>query len=254
MKTAWLTFFCACSMLSSSAWAQTDSQSNQSQDNQSQSSDSSASQKDKSSMGRHLSATGRQSQPLRASKIIGAQVKDTSGSQIGQIEDIALSPTSGKAEFAVVSVNSSTSGSSESSTSSTGSQSQYGSSSPGSSTSASSTGSTSGKQIAVPWTLLKTSSPGSTSGTYAQSSGSNTEQPTFTLNFDQAKLQQAPTFSWTEVNSPDWRQRIQSFYGTSFGTDTSTGGAESPSGSVRGEGARKQMEGPATTPDSNEKP
>jgi len=259
MKTAWLTLLCAGTMLSASAWAQTESTSdqstsNQAQDNQSGQADSSSG---KSWMSRHLSATGHSGQPLRASKLIGAQVKDSSGNQVGQIDDIVLSPGSGRIDCAVVSLNSSGSGSSsENSSSGTTSQSQYGSSSPGSSsqsTSATSSGSSSGKQIAVPWTLLKTSSSGSTSGTYAQSSGSNTEQPTFTLNFEQSKLQQAPTFSWSDLNDSNWRQRTQSFFGSSSSSTESTGSAESPSGTVRGEGSRKQLEGP-NSDSSSEKP
>jgi sporulation protein YlmC with PRC-barrel domain len=50
------------------------------------------------------SATGRagQDKQCRASKVIGAQVKGTSGDELGRIEDIVFNPQSGRVEFAVI--------------------------------------------------------------------------------------------------------------------------------------------------------
>jgi sporulation protein YlmC with PRC-barrel domain len=107
MKMAWLTIVCAtCTMLSASSRAQTESSDPSSQSQSSQSQGASASS-EQSWSSRHMSATGRQSQPVRGSKLMGAQVKDSSGSQIGQIEDIIASPASGRIDFAVISLSSS---------------------------------------------------------------------------------------------------------------------------------------------------
>jgi len=50
------------------------------------------------------SATGRagQGQQVRASKVIGAQVKASGGDELGRVEDIILNPQSGRVEFAVI--------------------------------------------------------------------------------------------------------------------------------------------------------
>src|SRR5215204_1105772 len=59
-----------------------------------------------------LSATGRgagysgQQQHLRSTRIIGAQVKTSSGEDVGRIEDVVINPTSGKIDFAVISAES----------------------------------------------------------------------------------------------------------------------------------------------------
>ena len=50
-------------------------------------------------------ATGRagmNGQQVRASKAIGAEVKSSTGEKLGKIEDIALNPTTGRIEFAVL--------------------------------------------------------------------------------------------------------------------------------------------------------
>ena len=56
--------------------------------------------------GRDYGATGRSSdtnQPLRASKLIGANVKTQTGENLGQIEDVVVNPQHGKIDFAVIS-------------------------------------------------------------------------------------------------------------------------------------------------------
>src|SRR5262245_38124651 len=50
-----------------------------------------------------LSPTGRLGEACRVSQIIGAEVKDQQGQQIGKVEDIILNPANGRADFAVVS-------------------------------------------------------------------------------------------------------------------------------------------------------
>src|ERR1051325_3103185 len=52
----------------------------------------------------HYGARGRMGHhELRASKIIGADVKGSLGSSIGKIEDVILNPASGRIDFAVLS-------------------------------------------------------------------------------------------------------------------------------------------------------
>src|SRR5437764_359190 len=86
----------ACSMLAASAWAQSQDQ---------QSSDSSA---NRSWSTKHLSATGRDNEKtVRASKLTGAQVNDSSGQRVGAIQDVTINASSGRVEFALLSLNSS---------------------------------------------------------------------------------------------------------------------------------------------------
>jgi sporulation protein YlmC with PRC-barrel domain len=216
-KFSRITAVCAaCSMLAASAWAQS-----QSQDQQS--SDSSAS---RSWSTKHLSATGRDNEKtVRASKLTGAQVNDSSGQRVGTIQDVIINASSGRVDFALLSLNSS----------STSESSMNNSSSSTTTTESSVNRSSSGKLVPVPWSLLRTSG----SAQYSTSS----EQPTFTLNIDQNKLNSAPTVDVSELSQSQWQQRIYSYYGV---TPQSMGGAESPQGEIKGEGARR-MEN--TTPD-----
>jgi sporulation protein YlmC with PRC-barrel domain len=182
-----------------------------------------------------LSATGRTSQQaIRGSKLIGAQVKDASGSSIGKIEDVILNPSSGKIDFAVISrsgqgASSSPSGTSTGAAGSAGAHSQntgtgqgmntgttYESGAQGGTTS----GLAGGKLIPVPWSLLQPASG---------SAGS--EQQSFTLAASSSKLDSAPSITsgtWAEIGQSDWSQRVNSHFGVS--QSSSMGGAESPSG------------------------
>jgi sporulation protein YlmC with PRC-barrel domain len=216
-----ITVICAaCSMLSASAWAQTGSQSENS-------SDSSSSQS-KSWSSKSLGSTGRTSQQsVRATKLTNAQVTDSSGNRIGQIQDVLVNPSSGRIDFAIISLNSTSGSSMGTSSSSTGGTAEM---------SASTSTSAGGKLVPVPWSLLKTS--GSSSSQYSAGS----EQPSFTLNVDQSKLSSAPTINWSDLNQGNWQQRSYSYFGVSASSETSTGGAESPQGEIKGEGARKLME------------
>jgi len=210
--------YAACSMLAASALAQS-----QTQDQQS--SDSSA---NRSWSTKHLSATGRDNdKTVRASKLTGAQVNDSSGQRVGTIQDVTINASSGRVDFALLSLNSSSSTSENSMNNS--------SSSTTASESSSMNHSSSGKLVPVPWSLLRTSA----SAQYSASS----EQPTFTLNIDQNKLNSAPTVETSELSQSQWQQRIYSYYGV---TPQSMGGSESPQGEIKGEGARR-MEN--TTPD-----
>jgi len=217
-----ITVVCAaCSMLSASAWAQLQSQNQPVQ----QSNDSSA---NRSWSTKHLSATGRDGEhPVRASQLNGALVNDSSGQRVATIEDTIINPTSGKVDFALLSLN----GAAEKSSSAYSSN----------STTAASTSPS--RLVPVPWSLLKMPSG---SSQYSSSS----EKPTFTLNVEQSKLNSAPSVNASELGQSEWQQRVYSFYGVTPGSPSmgtpSMGGAESPTGQVKGEGARR-MEN--TTPE-----
>lgn len=187
--------------MAASAWAQTETQSQQPNDSSSTRSWST----------KHLSATGRDNQrPIRASQLNGAQVNDRSGQRIGTVQDVIINPSSGKVDLALLSFS-------------------------GADTVVTNQ-SLKGKLVPVPWALLKTAAA---SSQYATSS----EQPTFTLNVDQTKLNSAPTFDSSDWGESEWRQRVYSFYGV---TPSPMGGAESPAGEIKGEGAHRLQN---STPD-----
>ena len=209
---------CAACSMATSAWAQSQDQ---------QPSDSSV---NRSRSTKQLSATGRNTdKSVRASKLTGAQVNDSSGQRIGTIQDVIINASSGRIEFALLSLNSS--GSSSSST--------YNSSSTSESSMASRV--SSGKLVPVPWSLLRTSA---SSSQYASSS----EQLAFTLNADQNKLNGAPTVDASDLSQSQWQQRIYSYYGV---TPPSVSGSESPQGEIKGDGARR-ME--STPPQQQQQP
>jgi len=200
-----------CSVMAATAWAQTESV-NQPVNN------SSSGQNNRSWSTKHLSATGRnEDHSIRVSKLTGAQVRDSSGQRVGQIQDVIVNPTSGRIEFALLSLDSNASSSNSASGRSDNNAASYNSSS---------------NLVPVPWSLLRTSAS-------SQYSGANSEQPVFTLNADQNKLSGAPKVDWSDVSQSQWRQRIYSYYGVT--PESSVGAAESPQDEIKGEGAR-QME------------
>jgi sporulation protein YlmC with PRC-barrel domain len=210
----------ACSMLAASAWAQAESQGQSS-------SDSSA---NRSWSTKHLTATGRDGEhSVRASQLSGAAVNDSSGKRIATIEDTIINPASGRVEFGLLSLN----GAAEASSST------YSGNANANTSQSSATASTTSpnKLVPVPWSLLKTASG---SSQYS----SSTEKLTFTLNnVDQGKLNSAPSVSASDLSQSEWQQRVYSFYGVTPGSPSMgqapVGAAESPSGEIKGEGARK---------------
>src|SRR5262245_54157097 len=94
---------CATSLVATTALAQRESapssspsspSSSSSQPGQPGASSSQSSQSIYSSTGRGAGYAGQQ-QHLRSTKVIGAQVKTSSGDDVGRIEDVILNPTSG---------------------------------------------------------------------------------------------------------------------------------------------------------------
>jgi sporulation protein YlmC with PRC-barrel domain len=217
----------ACLMLTASTWAQSESQGQQS-------GDSSA---NRSWSTKHLSATGRDGEhSVRATQLSGAAVNDSSGQRVATIEDTIINPVSGRVDFALLSLNgaaaqSSSTYSGDSNATTSQSSVTMSSSSPN-------------KLVPVPWSLLKTASG---SSHYSAA----TEKPTFTLNnLDQTKLNSAPSVTASDLNQSEWQQRVYSYYGVTPGSSSvgsqPMGASESPTGEIKGEGAR-HMEN--STPD-----
>jgi hypothetical protein len=196
------------------------------------------------------SATGRgagyagQQQHFRSTKIIGAQVKSSTGEEIGRIEEVVLNPTSGRIDFAVISAESKLvpvpwqllSVSPSSGASAQGSTSSSSTSTSGTSTSTDPT---------------STATPGA-SGTYAAATAGG-QQPTFTLNVEKSKLQAGPSFDrsrWPEM-SASWSQRIYSHFGVSPSAVGGTGAGSFRSPSSQGSSTTPDQGSTGTSTDSS---
>lgn len=189
----------ACTMLTVSTRAQAESQNND--------------QSTRSWSAKRLSATGRMNEPIvSGSKIMGAQVNDSSGKDVGRIQDTIVNARSGRIDFALISLNA-------------GGE-------------AGTAASSSGNLIPVPWSLLRTSA----ASQYAASS----PQPVFTLSVDQNKLRNAPTVGQSDLNESEWRQRVYAYYGVT--PQPAMGGGESDQGEMKGEGARQLLQGNQEAP------
>jgi sporulation protein YlmC with PRC-barrel domain len=209
------TLCAACLMLAVAAQAQPDSQGviNQNMPSMQPSSPSNLppEQAGRSWSTKQLSATGRNTdQAVRASKLVGALVKDSSGNRAGEIQDIIVNPASGHIDFALVSLSDTNAAASSS-----------------------------GKVVPVPWALLKTASGSS-------EYGATPEHCTFTLKADASKLNTAPTVDWTDPSQSEWRQRIYAYYGVT--PPPAAGAAESPSGEMKGQSPRQMQSVPPPQP------
>jgi len=157
-----------------------------------------------------------QHEAVRGSQLTGAQISSSSGTQIATITDTIVNPSSGRLEFAVISLNGGTGAASSSSTS--GATSSTGITAP--------TSGAGGKQVAVPWMLLK---PSMSSASSAAGATSSMQQPSFVFTGDASKLESAPNFdATTDLSQPSWRQSVFSYFGLSG--RSAFGGAETPGG------------------------
>ena len=202
--------------------------------------------------GRHFGGASRMGhQEVRTSKLMGAEVKDSQGQSLGTINDVIVNPTSGRIDFAVISLRA---------TPGTGANTSATSSTSTSTTSQSSTIASAGKLVPVPWMLLRSSAnayetSGTTSSTTSTTTSTSTEtQPSFTFSGDASKLQSAPSFdqsNWPDITQFSWRQSIYSHFGMTPGA--ATGGATSPGGteSSTGTSGTTGTSGSSTTPDSS---
>jgi sporulation protein YlmC with PRC-barrel domain len=242
---------CVTSLVATTALAQRETSPSSSPSSQpgssSKSSQSSQTGTSSQSSNPSLSPTGRgsgqagQQQCFRSTKLIGAQVKSSSGEDVGRIEDVVINPTSGKIDLAVISSESklypvpwqllSVSGQGGQGSQSSSSQGSSSSTSSSTSPSSSSTSpsSTSPSSPTSPSSTSPSTSPSASAGVYASSSASMGQQPTFILNVDKTKLQSAPSFDrsrWPEMNA-SWTQRIYAHFGVQ--ADTGVGGTGSGS-------------------------
>ncbi len=166
------------------------------------------------------SYTARTAEPVRLSTLMNASLKSQSGESLGQVQDLIVDPSNGQIQFAVLSVNSPTTGSPT--TSGIGTTTTPGISTP--------IGTTSGGQlIALPWRLISSGGQGQ-----------------FTASVDRTTLQNAPTFSnssWPTMNST-WMQSVYSHFGVR--PSTSTGAPGSGSGTGTGTGTAPGLGNPST--------
>lgn len=194
-------------MLAGAAFAQADSENRPMSDQNRPASSATQGQNTRSWSTKHLTATGRMNEnAVRASKLVGAPIKDASGKSAGVLRDIIVNPSSGRIDFALVSLQSA------------GNE---------------NTAEEHSKLVPVPWALLRASAG---SSVYSANAG----QPTFTLNAERKKLESAPAVDWSDLSKSEWRQRIFAYYGVTPGP--AMGGAETPSGEMNGQGARQLPE------------
>jgi sporulation protein YlmC with PRC-barrel domain len=207
------------------AWAQDDTKTSGANSSTSSKSQTSGANSSTYSAGTSSSYSTRAGQSVRLSKLMNTSLKGQSGDSLGQVQDVIIDPTSGQAQFVVISLSPSSAGApgTSSSTSSgigTSTTTDSSVSSPRSANSGiGSYGTlTGGKLVAIPWRLM------------SQSSGDQ-----FTVNVDSSKLQSAPTFSsssWPTMDSA-WMQRVYSHFGVDA---TSTGAPGSSSSTGTGTG------------------
>ena len=166
------------------------------------------------------SHTARAGEPVRLSKLMNSSLKSQSGESLGQVQDIIVDPSNGQIQFAVLSVNSSSTGTPT--TSGIGTTTTPGISTP--------PGAIAGGQlVALPWRLVSSSGQGQ-----------------FTASVDRTTLQNAPTFSsssWPTMNST-WMQSVYSHFGVS--PSSSTGAPGSSSGTGTGTGTGTGLGNPST--------
>lgn len=202
-----------------------------------------------------LSATGRmgQQQHIKASKIEGAKVTSSSGQQVATVKDVIINPTSGRIDFALLSVSSAgaasaTSPGATTTTTTPGITTTPGSTTPGSLTS-SLTGS--GKQVAVPWMLLRAGGAGSSAAT-TTTTDKDKDTVSFVFSGDASKLQNAPAFNEsTDLSQPTWRQSVYSHYGLTSGA--AAGGSYTPGGRTTGSSTDLDQPGSSSTTDPNQR-
>ena len=174
--------------------------------------------------GAYSSATSgamQSEQNVRLSTLINSPVQSKDGKQIGSLRDVTVDPKSGRIEFGILSL-SSTSG-----TAGTSAQSSVS----GSSTSSAGASFT-GKLIPVPWQLF--SQTWSQAGA-ASSSTTGAMRTPLVLNVDETKLQSAPSFeasNWNEIQTGSFDQQVYSFFGVHRSSAYGT-----PGSSVSGHGA-----------------
>lgn len=141
--------------------------------------------------------------PVRLSQIIGSTVQSAQGQSLGQVQDVIVDPTTGRIDFAVLSL----------------------SGTPGTTTAPGATttpGATTGNLVPVPWPLFGRSfGMAGTRGTTDFGAAR-----ALTLNIDPTRLQTAPAFdqnNWNTLHQGDFGQRSYSFFGLDWNRRAMTG-------------------------------
>ncbi len=151
------------------------------------------------------SYTTHAGEPVRLSKLMNTSLKNQSGESLGQVQDLIIDPSNGQIQFAVLSMDSTST-----STPGTGTPTTSGIGTPAG-----------GHLVAVPWRLVSSSGQGQ-----------------FTASVDRSTLQRAPMFSsssWPTMNST-WMQSIYSHFGVSPSTSTGAPGSGTGTGTGTGTG------------------
>lgn len=152
------------------------------------------------------SISGQSQKSTRLSQLTGSSLKNTSGESLGQINDFVVDPSTGRIEFAVVSLTpEGTIGKIENALQR-------------------------GKLTAIPWTLIRPSGEGQN----------------LTANIDKDKLASAQTFdrsSWPDMSQESWGQQIYSHYGLQWQDRSSAGGRVHIGGSDTGTGVSSTRSG-----------
>lgn len=161
--------------------------------------------------------TAQSAANVRASKVVGTTVNDAQGESLGEIEDLAVCPKTGKVTHAVV-----------------GAGGILG------------MGET--KHV-VPWQAFRVSlhAPAGTQPDQTTAAG-RLEKPQITLNVSKDRLQNAPKFEkadWAKFENEQWVKQIDSYYNvTSTDTDDATqsgqSGSTQPYGSTQQSGSTTQ--------------
>jgi len=171
------------------------------------------------------SSTGAASQSgksCRISKLMSSSAKTSSGESLGTIQDVVIDPSSGQAQFVVLSLDSSAAGAPGSSSTTTSGIGSTSASSTGRSTTSGIGSTSSGNLVAVPWSLIQ-----------QPSSSSSSSDRQITLNVDRTKLQSAPSFSsasWPTMDTT-WSQQVYSHFGVDATSSTGAPGSSSSSSS-----------------------
>jgi len=136
----------------------------------------------------------------KASDVLGAKVRNAQKAEIGEVEDLIVDPTTGRIEFAVVSIDARKPG-----------DQWY---------------AVPFQKLTLPYAMDKdTLEAGSTDK--ERDAKKDMREPEFVLDLDQAKLDTAPGFNkdkWPDLNAPAWRTDLERFYGTTRTGETAGSG------------------------------
>lgn len=149
------------------------------------------------SMGSDTQQHSSQQHDLRASKAIGADVKTAQGEKLGKVNDLILSPSNGRVEFAVIDWNN--------------------------------------KLVPVPFSLLNASSTGERSG-FLSPTGAEISFTAKVDTTKLQNAPTIDKSRWTDIQQPGWSQKVYSYFGVSpegmgapgSGTEMTPGSSTTP--------------------------